>query len=440
MMRTRTVARVRCLSRLFATVLVPCAVGCRAGDAPDAPDATFLVEDSAGVEIVESAAPAWGGDGWRVAAEPGVRIGRTEGDERYLFGYVGGAIVLRDGRIAVLDFGAYMVRVYSPDGVHIEDWGGRGEGPGEFTFPPMNIFPYRGDSILVSEMAATRLTIFDSRGQFGRSVIPEMRSSFASGVGDLVIEGSVIPSESCCNFWGPLSTGAFLLSYPELVPVTGSGMQRASASAAIIPDSGGAAHPVGDFKGGRYQPGRTPQTIPTGFQFRLWFHMAAGPDGYFTTESDAYSVNEYDTGGRLRTIIRLAREPRPVTDEVKAAHEARLRERILGPDARIEGGTPQQELQRMLEQPYPSHLPTFYKLLVDPDGNLWAVQRNYGVRDDGGSPEMNEYFVFGPDGRHLGVVEVPASLQVFQIGRDFMIGLVTDELGVHYVHRYEIMK
>ena len=39
-----------------------------------------------------------------------------------------------------------------------------------------------------------------------------------------------------------------------------------------------------------------------------------------------------------------------------------------------------------------------------------------------------------------GVVEVPANFQVFQIGRDFMLGQVTDELDVHYVHRYEIAK
>ncbi len=411
---------------------------CQAADAP--PGGAFVVEDSAGIEIATSSAPAWDGDGWRVTADPSLRIGRIGGDERYLFGHVLGALMLRDGRIAVLDFGTSRIRVYSSDGVHLEDWGGKGEGPGEFTLPPMHIFPYRGDSILVSELGATRLTIFDSRGQFGRSMIPEIQSQFASGLRDLLMGGTVIPSQSCCNFWGPLPAGAFLLSYPELIPVTGSGVQRASALAFIIPDSGGPPQPAGDFKGGRVRPGPTPQSIPTRLQFALWFHMAAGPNGYFTTESDSYSINEYDTGGRLRRLIRLAREPRPVTDEVKAAHEAQLRERILGPDARIEGGTPQQELQRMLERPYPSHLPTFYKLLVDPDGNLWAVQRNYGVRDDGGAPDMFEYFVFGPDGRHLGVVEVPANLEVFQIGRDFILGQVTDELGVHYVQRHGIVK
>ena len=64
------------------------AAGCQAGDAPGGGDDTFQVWDSAGIEIVESAAPAWGDDGWTVSDTPTVVIGRMEGDERYLFGEV----------------------------------------------------------------------------------------------------------------------------------------------------------------------------------------------------------------------------------------------------------------------------------------------------------------------------------------------------------------
>ena len=91
------------------------AIGCEAGDAP-APD-VFSVTDSAGIEIVESVIPAWDGDGWRVSDTPSVIIGRVEGDERHLFGWVNrrsGAVVLRDGRIAVLDGRSALIRVYSP--------------------------------------------------------------------------------------------------------------------------------------------------------------------------------------------------------------------------------------------------------------------------------------------------------------------------------------
>ena len=410
--------------------------GCRAGDAPA--DATFSVRDSAGIEIVESAAPAWEGDGWRVSDAPSVVIGRVEGDERYLFGRVAGAMALRDGRIAVLDGQSALVRVYSSKGEHLEDWGGRGEGPGEFAFFPRGIFPYRGDSVLVSDFVARRFTIFDDRGRFGRSMVPEIRMSFLSNLREILERQTVTPAESCCRFWGPLPNGAFLLSYPEMIPTTGSGTKRGSVSVALIADSGGAAEPGGVLRGGRYRLG--PRGSPSGFQFPLWFSMTAGPSGYFATEGDAYSIDAYDASGRLRRIIRLAREPRLVTDEVKAAHEEGLRRRILAPGARIEGGSPQEVLQSMLSDPYPSHLPTFVWLHVDPEGNVWAGQRPYDAGGDLNEPPMNEFFVFGSDGRHLGVVEVPTGLEVLRIGANFILAKVSDELGVDYVHRYRIVK
>jgi hypothetical protein len=103
----------------------------------------------------------------------------------------------------------------------------------------------------------------------------------------------------------------------------------------------------------------------------------------------------------------------------------------------------------LLAGPYPSHLPTFFQLLVDPEGNLWAGQRRYGTgadgrdtdgRDNAPASDMNEFFVFRADGRHLGVVELAADLRVFQIGADFILGTITDDLGVSYVHLYRIEK
>jgi len=407
-------------------------MSCQPGDT-SAP-ATFSVTDSAGIEIVESSVPAWDGDAWTVSDSPSLVIGRREGDDRYLFGEVGGALMLRDGRIAVLDMQAALIRVYSAEGEHIEDWGGQGEGPGEFSFP-FGIFPYRGDSILVSEFVASSFTVFDDQGRFGRRMMPEIQETFYTELRRRMEEGdrSVMPSESCCRLWGPLSTGAFLLSYPQMIPQAGTGTKRATVTAAINPDSDGVAENVGEFAGVTYQLGL--QDRPQRFQLQPWFNMTPGPDGYFATEGDSYSVDEYDNDGRLRRLIRLAREPRPVTGEVQAAHEVGMRELIMAPGAPIEGGSPEEVLEMMLAGPYPSHLPTFSRLHMDPEGNLWAGHDSYGTDDD-----RNEYFVFSPDGRHLGMVELPAGLWVYQIGTDFVLGRVTGDLDVNYVHLYAIAK
>ena len=73
-------------------------------------------------------------------------------------------------------------------------------------------------------------------------------------------------------------------------------------------------------------------------------------------------------------------------------------------------------------------------------GTSGPFQYPYGAGDDGQAARMSEYFVFGADGRYLGVVELPTNLRVFQIGADFILGSVRDDLGVGYVHLYRIEK
>lgn len=405
------------------------ALGCQARDGPAHGPGTFNVQDSAGIEIIESVTPAWDGDGWRVSADPSLVIGRMSGDERYLFGEVAGAVVLRDGRVAVVDGQAALIRVYSPEGVHIEDWGGSGEGPGEFSGRPQNILPYRGDSILVEQFANDGANIYDDRGRFGRAVAPEMWVRFNLHRASL-FDPSLSPVNTCCTLWGALPNGAFLGSYSEMLPYPGTGTTRATVMAAITPESGSPPEATGVFLGGQYL--HEPEGGVSDLQFQYRFSMAVGPDGYFVTEGDAYSIGAYDASGRLRRIIRLDREPRPVTAEVRAAHEARLREETSPEN--------EERLQRRLSVPYPTHLPAFEWLHADAEGNVWARHRRYGADDGTAGAGMYEFFIFGADGRHLGTIELPAGLEVYRIGTDFVLGKVRDELSVDYVHLYRIEK
>ena len=410
------------------------AISCQSDDAParqETDPGTVVVTDSAGVEIVESLKAAWDGDGWRVAREPTVTIGRTSGDERYLFGEVVGAVALRDGRIAVADRQAYLVRVYSPEGVHIEDWGGRGEGPGEFSGGIRKLLPYRGDSILVKQFANSGSNVYDDRGGFGRAVAPEMWLVFRYDRPSLGFDPSASAAGSCCTLWGPLPNGALLGSYSDVVPMAGSGTRRGSVMAAIVPAPGGTPEPAGLFEGGQYHVDGEGDLWELQFQVRV--SMAVGPDGYFATEGDAYSIEAYDSDGTLRRIIRLARGPRPVTDEVRADHEARLRAQFSSPEN-------EEYLRRRLAVPYPSHLPAFDRLHADAEGNVWARQQRFGAEDGIAGATTHEFFVFGADGRFLGMIDVPEGIEVYQIGTGFLLGKVSDELDVDRVHLYRIEK
>jgi len=422
------------LCTLFLAILACAAEGDRQSPKEGSPAPGVIERDSAGIRIIENSTSAWGGDGWRLSDTPSVIIGQREGDERYLFGWIGGGVVLGDGRIAVLDRLAGLIRVYSPEGTHIGDWGRTGEGPGEFT-AATGLFPYRGDSVLVSGSLARRFHVFDHAGRFGRRAAAQMRVSQWYDLRDIVERGSIQVAFSCCEFRTPLPAGAVLLSTPEMIPNTGSGMKRSTVLLALVPDTGGVADSVGVINGGRYLPGQGPGGLPSGFHFQPSPQIAMGPEGFFVTEGDSYSIGAYGASGQPIGIIRLAREPRPITEEVRAVNENEIRDRILGFGDRLEGGSPEELIERALSAPYPPHLPTFESLHVDPEGNIWAGQRRYGAGDD-----MTDFFVFAGDGRYLGIVEVPARLSVLQVGTDFILAQSSDDLDVQYVLLYRIGK
>ena len=48
--------------------------------------------------------------------------------------------------------------------------------------------------------------------------------------------------------------------------------------------------------------------------------------------------------------------------------------------------------------------------------------------------------VFSPDGHLLGQVEVPAGLQVHEIGDDYLLGVQRDEFDVPYVLRFPLVE
>ena len=60
--------------------------------------------------------------------------------------------------------------MFDASGTHLESWGGRGEGPGEFeAYDPSDVAPWTGDSILAWYSSGFSLSVFDSGGDFGRS-------------------------------------------------------------------------------------------------------------------------------------------------------------------------------------------------------------------------------------------------------------------------------
>ena len=124
------------------------------------------MRDSAGIQVVENAGPAWSTDsGWRLGDAPLLDIGRLDGpDETQLF-QVSAAASLSDGSFVLGSFGSHDLRRFTADGEHLWTVGREGEGPGEFV-GLMRLVASAGDTILTYDFRQRRFSRFSPDGTF----------------------------------------------------------------------------------------------------------------------------------------------------------------------------------------------------------------------------------------------------------------------------------
>ena len=82
----------------------------------------------------------------------------------------------------------------------------------------------------------------------------------------------------------------------------------------------------------------------------------------------------------------------------------------------------------------PPEMPAFVEMHAAPDGHLW-VERFRFPGDTG-----RRWGVFAPDGAFLGNLELPPNFAVTEIGNDYVLGVVTDELGVERVQLHRLIR
>ena len=411
-MRTLTVARVRCLSRLLATVLVPCAIGCRAGDDPDDPGGTLLVEDSAGIEIVESARPVEGSRlGWRVGPEPAVTIGAVEGEDPYIFGWAIDVTRLSDGRIVVADYGSMELRVFDgTSGAHLATWGGMGEGPGEFeSLTGVERLP--GDSIIAWGWPL-RIAVFDPDGNVVRGSLLERQAETTIGLRP-VMPLSAMDDGSILASVDPIHIDTVVVELWD-----GEGNLRSPLGAHL-------AHEPRTWVEGM---NRT-QIFGWGLTLSPWGDLAV------VTPSERYEIRAYAKDGTLARIVRMEHVPRSPTEaHVEAYVQEEAKEMIpdeMGEDLEQRRAEARDELRAV---PVAERFPAFASVMSDRTGHLWIEEYEAA----GEETEGVLWTVFDPAGHVLGFVETPEELEIFEIGEEYILGRVVDELWVNYVQLWTL--
>lgn len=367
------------------------------------------VRDSAGVVIVENARPAPESRlGWRIGAAPAVSIGADEGDPGEMLFGVRDATRLGDGRIVVANSGTSEPRVFAADGTYLETWGGRGEGPGEFSrYTPEAVSRWRGDSVAADNMFQRRLEIFDSRGNHGRTVT--LADGYHSFLGVLP-DGAMLVKPS------PVLAGGLFDSGEPLV--------RRDEDFGLLDPGGELRVSLGLHPGQEWYVSTTPPATGAHPFGRSTIATIWG-DLVVVAPTDRYELRAYESDGTLVRIIRRDYELRSPTqaelDRVLVESFADLPEEI-----RVRFAATTEDM------PLVEYFPAFEALQSDPLGHLWVQDYRYPGQD------RNVWTVFDSEGRVQGLVETPAGFDVFEIGEDYVLGRAMDEFDVEHVQLWPL--
>lgn len=375
--------------------------------------------DSAGIRIIENDRPPDGSRlGWRVGPEPVVTIGKREGGDPYLLNRVYGATRLRDGRIVIADGGSSELRFFDSLGNHLATRGGVGEGPGEFAIL-QGVEPWPGDSIAAWDAPRLAFSVFDTDGNFGRTFTllganpPSVRQSRESATPNpppAGHEGGPVPRD--------MFAPGFLLWEP--VSLTRDGGILAFA---VDGDESATVVQIRDHEGGALS---SPLTH-TGWEPMLLAQAYAGEpvvepwgDLVILTSTRRYELKAFARDGTLARIVRRGHELQAPTEAEVFAY---MKENSPP------GMSPAQIRRQFQSLSAPEYFPAFGRVMTDAAGHLWV--REYDLPGEERAAPL--WTVFSAEGRVLGFVETPKGLAIHEIGEDYFLGRVRDELGVEYV-------
>ncbi len=412
-------------------------LACQDVDSPPDGPPPQQERDSAGIRIIENARPPEGSRlDWRIGPEPSVTIGSVEANDEFQLHLVDDALMLGDGRLVVANAGSHQLLVFDEAGNHLAAWGQKGEGPGDFGgvhsgnaygFRLFWAEPWPGDSIAVCHgtysLGLDLLSIFDSNGRHGRRV-NLARDGSHTACRDVLPDGGILASR-----------------YPESSGLAPTGLSRPSIDFLLLEGDGSLRAELGTHPGAE----EFQYNDETGFPpFNFWMHdppfqqsIVWGVwDGLaIVSNTDRYEIRAYGADGALARIVRRDHPVRTPTEADLDWYKANYLDRITD-DGFREKMTP--VLDALL---LPSSFPAFspiekYELGIKVDALDYLWVREYRLPGDESDRPL--WTVFDPGGIVQGFIETPPGLVIYEIGEDYILGKVFDELRVEYVQLWPL--
>ncbi|HEX6370010.1 MAG TPA: hypothetical protein VF006_13905 [Longimicrobium sp.] len=348
---------------------------------------------------------------WSLARAPELRIGGNDTDGG--LHRVMDAVRLHDGTVAVANAGAHQIRVVAPDGRTLRDVGQEGHGPGEFQFPGW--VGVRGDTLVVADMLASRVSRFTREGTHLESA----RFSEAAGLFPQVV--------------GQYRDGTLLVAADEAVDSRKPGVVRGRTALlrlrpdgslldtlTLVPSSEQFATVSAD--GRRFKV----ESLPFGRRTV----MALRNDVLVVGTGETPAVRTIDAEGRTRDLLQVTATPRPVRAADIDAYWKNLVTAGGGPEGN--DLTPPQGI------PYPAALPPYSDLHLDEAGRVWVAES----RLPGEWSQPATWQIFSPNGQPLAQIRLPPRSLLMDAGNDWVLlrELDADQREIVSLYRYSVRR
>jgi hypothetical protein len=349
---------------------------------------------------------------------PELAIGEMEGSSAHVFGSVPGLDVDAGGRILVIDGQAREVRVFSATGEHVRTFGGPGDGPGEFRGPDHVRIASDG-RIVVRDQLGARFSVFSAEGDY---IAGWPRASGFSTSTRFFLDAD----ERVAN---PTFRDR-LVSYDldgtprDTVPIPTRGFTAPRLD--VVLEGGSASYSI------PFMPGEQ------------WTMTRDGRVVFGIT--DRYAFERWEDDGRVLRIERRAEAVPVAAGEATQAREETTRRirRVNDPAWRWQG--PEVPLTK----------PLFQSLLTGVDGTIWVFRESHSIEEENPAWNAEEpgvgfptrwrrpvvADVFDEDGRYLGPVKIPESLNwsfpPAIVSREWVLGAALHESGYPQVVRFRV--
>jgi hypothetical protein len=353
--------------------------------------------------------------GWSVDARPTLVIGDALDDTSQMFSVVVGATRLPNGTILIGDYAAWSLHLYGADGKRLRVFGRKGSGPGEFSYLAQT---YRcGDSLVTWDIVGPKGSVFKLDGTFIRNF---RFAGPADGLGQPY-------GRSACNRNGLFVHAGWVGRPTELTPayrgIAPFWLSKTDSAIGVI---------IGRFPGSERHTsivdGRLRGTGPLPFGKQT--EVAMADSLIYIGTAERFEILVFDLGGKqLPSIVKPSAETPPAL--TKADTDAELEKRVASnaPDRRA--GI-EREWSTM---PFPKSLPPYRTLRVDSEGVLW-VEDYPRVQ-----APMTRWTLFGRGGNQIAEIRLPRDLEVYEIGRDYILGRYLDpEAGIPHVRMYRLTR